>query len=77
MESTEQPWEVVFKTWAASRNNQCVFLILILTLLFYFIYLLILPSELHCLKTRLIKYLIKGYGNEHIIEFQSMSSINI
>lgn len=67
----------VFKTWAAARNNQCMLLVVIFTLLFYFICLLIPPSKLHYLKTYLIKYLFKGYGNEHIIQFQSMSSINI
>lgn len=44
----------------------------------FLLYLLIIPpSKLHYLKTCLIKYLFKGYGNEHITEFQNMSSINI
>lgn len=44
----------------------------------FLLYLLIIPpSKLHYLKACLIKYLFKGYGNEHITEFQDVSSINI
>lgn len=54
----------------------CVLLIVILTLLSYLIYLVIPSSKLCYLKTYLMTYLFKGYGNEHIIQCESMSGIN-